>query len=186
MSRIITSIVSVLVGTLLVPAAMHTTPAHAAPAEPKPGDRITIALTSDRQYNSAATWFDAHNRMQTQTDLPLPRQDQKSRLWTGTMVYTNAIRDPHLDVMFQSTGNYALRDLGERAPDRGEDNPREVRDRVLRRLHRATHTHCADAPPPLTSCCARCLLRLLDGPPACARAAPCRNRAARRIFGRSR
>lgn len=107
MSRIITSIVSVLVGTLLVPAVVHTTPAHAAPAEPKPGDRITIALTSDRQYNSAATWFDAHNRMQTQTDLPLPRQDQKSRLWTGTMVYTNAIRDPHLDVMFQSTGNYA-------------------------------------------------------------------------------
>ena len=59
MSRIITSIVSVLVGTLLVPAAMHTTPAHAAPAEPKPGDRISAGSPLFTLHTQTPERFDA-------------------------------------------------------------------------------------------------------------------------------
>jgi len=78
-----------------------------APGATGQGDRITVVLTSDREYNSAATWFDTNNRMQAQTDVPLPRHDAASHLWTGVMVYTRTMRDQRTNVMFQSMGNYA-------------------------------------------------------------------------------
>jgi hypothetical protein len=81
--------------------------ADASPRHPGNGDRITVVLTSDRQYNSAVAWYDSHNRVRRQSDVPLTRFDTRTRLWTGSMVYTSRVRNQKIDTLFQSDGRFA-------------------------------------------------------------------------------
>ncbi|RPA12210.1 hypothetical protein [Gordonia sp. OPL2] len=82
-------------------------PAQAGPRYPGTGDRITVVLTSDRQYNSAVAWYDAHNRMRRQSDVPLNRFDKRTGLWSGSLVYTSRVRHQKIDTVLQSDGRFA-------------------------------------------------------------------------------
>ena len=61
-------LLTLLTGTALCLAVFS--PATAAPAPDPESQRITITLTSDRQHNGAAVWFDAAARLRPQTHVP--------------------------------------------------------------------------------------------------------------------
>ncbi|MDL9937167.1 hypothetical protein QSJ18_10470 [Gordonia sp. ABSL1-1] len=103
LSTLLTVSVAVVVAIL---AGVDIPRAGAAPPG-GPGDRITVVLTSDREFNSAATWFDADNRMRSQVDVPLPWHDPQTKRWSGRLVYTGRVRDLRTDVLFQSSGSFA-------------------------------------------------------------------------------
>lgn len=82
-------------------------PAHADPRFPGHGDRITVTLTSDRQWNDAATWYDSSNRFRYQRDVPLTTLDPKTKLWSTSMVYTSRVLHQNVDVGLTSGGRFA-------------------------------------------------------------------------------
>ncbi|WP_124707693.1 hypothetical protein [Gordonia insulae] len=125
-------VLTVILGGLL--ASGHgASPADASPRYPGNGDRITVVLTSDRQYNSAVSWYDSHNRMRRQSDVPLTRFDRRTRLWTGSMVYTSRVRHQKIDTLFQSNGRFARCAVWV--------NKTKVRDTTVRSARYAT-TYC--------------------------------------------
>ncbi|WAC54780.1 hypothetical protein [Gordonia sp. SL306] len=93
-------------GPVLAPA-LGVPLADASPRYPGTGDRITVVLTSDRQVNSTVVWYDSHNRMRRQSDLPLRRFDKRTGLWTGSLVFTSQVRHQKIDTLFQSNGRFA-------------------------------------------------------------------------------
>ncbi|GAC69825.1 hypothetical protein GS4_28_00740 [Gordonia soli NBRC 108243] len=82
-------------------------PALASPRAPGDGDRISIVVTSDRQWNEGMVWHDARNRLRHQSDLPLPSFDPRSKLWTGTLTFLSRVERQRFDVTFTTDGRYA-------------------------------------------------------------------------------
>ncbi len=86
-------------------------PATAAPSPDADPDHeaqpVTITLTSDRQHNGAAVWFDAAGRLRTQTDVPLTHQDGHTELWSASLVHTRHSPGEPLDALFQSGGGFS-------------------------------------------------------------------------------
>lgn len=98
--------------TAILVAAWAAPPASAAPRHPTAGDRITIVVTSDREYNEQVVWYDANNRLRRQSDVPLTVRDPKTRLWSATLTFVSRSPRQKLDVAFGSTGRYARCSVG--------------------------------------------------------------------------
>lgn len=81
--------------------------ALASPRHPGDGDRITVVLTSDRKINSGVSWYDGHNRLRSQTRVPLDRYHPTSKTWSASLVYTSRARNQKVDTVFQSAGAFA-------------------------------------------------------------------------------
>ncbi|MYR06206.1 hypothetical protein GTV32_07710 [Gordonia sp. SID5947] len=99
--------------TRLVIAGLILTLACGAPSvdasarQPGHGDRVTVVLTSDRQFNSAVSWYDSRNKLRSQGDVALVRYDHETHLWAGSIVYTSRVRHQKVDTLFQSNGRFA-------------------------------------------------------------------------------
>ncbi|TSD96828.1 hypothetical protein FOV72_08755 [Gordonia rubripertincta] len=100
--------------TLLTSTALCVAVFSPATAAPAPGaapdrgsHRITITLTSDRQHNGAAVWFDAAGRLRTHGDVPLAHRDGHTKLWSASLVYTKNSPGEPLDALFQSGGVFS-------------------------------------------------------------------------------
>jgi hypothetical protein len=81
--------------------------AQASPRHPGAGDRITVVLTSDREVNSGASWYDSHNTLRSQTRVPLTRHDPTSARYSASLVFTSRVRHQRIDAVFQSSGGFA-------------------------------------------------------------------------------
>ncbi|GAA1481760.1 hypothetical protein GCM10009624_22000 [Gordonia sinesedis] len=82
--------------------------AFAAPAPPVGlGARITIELTSDREYNEQVVWYDSENRLRRQSDVPLAVRDATTGLWSASLSFVTRSPRQKLDVAFGSAGRYA-------------------------------------------------------------------------------
>lgn len=81
--------------------------AHASARHPGTGDRITVVLTSDREINSGASWYDSHNTLRSQTRVSLTRHDPTSARYSASLVFTSRVRHQRIDAVFQSSGEFA-------------------------------------------------------------------------------
>ena len=105
MTRIAHALVLIVAAVWIVGGGVA--PVAAAPRSPTPGERITVTLTSDREWNEAATWYDSTNRFRYQRDIPLGTHDPKTKLWSSSMAFTSRVAHHNSDVGFISTGRYA-------------------------------------------------------------------------------
>ncbi|WP_238422126.1 hypothetical protein [Gordonia sp. 'Campus'] len=82
-------------------------PALAAPGDPPTASRVTVTLTSDRQHNGAAAWYDADGRLRTQAEVPLTQRDSSSGRWSSSLVFVRPSPDTPVVALFQSAGRFA-------------------------------------------------------------------------------